>query len=143
MVHVSKTKLNPKVEAQLQKQIAELFVAHQTVKECTHLTREFFTKTERIMFAKRLGIIALLERGYSTYAISIAIGVSDSTVARIENQLEHGKFKNILKVLKNKRHRESVLGTIETLLTLGFPGVAGAKVRKQMRTDIESWRAGN
>ena len=94
------------------------------------------------MLAKRVAIIALLERGYTPYSISLSLQVSESTVARINAQRMRGRYASIVRTIENKRYRQSILGTLETLLTLGFPGVAAKKVRTQIRQDIESWRAG-
>ncbi|MBL4644342.1 MAG: hypothetical protein JKX80_00560 [Candidatus Pacebacteria bacterium] len=142
MAFVSKHELQPEVEKQLYEQLADLFLANQRKKDCTNLIYELFTKTERLMFAKRIAIIALLERNYTPYSISLALQVSESTVARIDAKRSQGKYTSILKTTKNRQYRLSMLGTLEALLTLGFPGVVAKKARAQMRKDIESWRAG-
>ena len=142
MSFVSKQELDDRLEKKLYEQLADLFTAHQSPFDNARLIYELFTATERLMFAKRLGIIALLERGYSAYSIALALNVSQSTVARIDANLQKGKYKHMIKNLKNKRYRESIIGTLETLLTLGFPGVAAKKAREQIRNDINAWKRG-
>lgn len=63
---------------------------------------ELFTKTEKLMLAKRLAIILLLDQGESIYAIENTLKVSPSTVARISLAYEEGKFTNLIKEIKNQ-----------------------------------------
>ena len=56
---------------------------------------EFFTRTEKIMFAKRLAVIAMLKKGVSTYMISEALAMSPSTTERMRNAYEKGKYRHV------------------------------------------------
>ena len=46
---------------------------------------EFYTKTERAMFAKRLAVIAMLVRGVTQHEIARTIGVSPASVQKYAN----------------------------------------------------------
>ena len=53
------------------------------------------------MFAKRIGMIALIDRGVSARSISELLGVSSSTVSRLQVAMERGVFKETRKRLKH------------------------------------------
>lgn len=142
MSFVSKHKLDTHVEKKLYAQLADLFTAHQGKRASTQLMYELFTPTERLMFAKRVAIITLLERKYSSYSIALALHVSESTVMRIDARRQKGAYTHMIKTIQNKEYRKSLIGTLETLLTIGAPGVATRKIHQQIRNDIESWKSG-
>ena len=66
-----------------------------------------FTKTERLMLAKRLAIALLLERGRSYKDISRVLKVSSVTIGLVRNNIMKGNqpysdlIRNLLKALKN------------------------------------------
>jgi len=142
MVNVSKKKLPKDVEWELLKQLSAIIVAQQRAKDSDALLYELFTRSERLIFVKRVGIIALLQRGYSPYAISSALNVSETTVAKVLASLERGKYENIVATLKRREHRESVLGILESLVTFGLPGQPQKRLRAKIKGDIEAWRSG-
>lgn len=142
MVRVSKNKLPEKIERKLVKQLGSLVVAQQRSRDSENLIFDLFTPAERTVFIKRVGIIALLARGYSHRSIGSALHVSDTTVDKIAHNLAQGKYKTIVTNLRKKEHRESVLGILESILTLGLPGQPQKRLRKQIRDDIEAWKAG-
>ncbi len=61
---------------------------------------ELLTKTEKIMLAKRLSIILMLESEESEYAIKNTLKVSGSTVGRISDKFEKGDYEELLKEVK-------------------------------------------
>lgn len=142
MVHISKEKLPEQLEKKLLDQLGSIFMAQQRVPAVRNILYELFTPSERVLFIKRVAIIALLRRKYTPYSIGIALQVSESTVARIASKYHRGGFIHIVKTLERKEYRESILGTLEALLSLGVPGEANRRVRAQMRKDIEAWRSG-
>ena len=83
MPHVSKHVLNEKTLAQLERYLFNLLM-DTTGYERRRIFQELYTATEKLMFAKRIGMLVLIERGESTHTISQMIGVSSSTVARFE-----------------------------------------------------------
>jgi uncharacterized protein YerC len=75
---------------------------------------------EKIMLAKRLGIIVLLLEDYSLYKISRLLKVSPATAKKLKEELDNGKLKNLINVLnKNKRDYFTILNTIDSILHLG------------------------
>ncbi len=63
---------------------------------------ELLTKTEKLMLAKRLAIIAMLDRGESIYSIQEILKVSPSTAARMSFLYENGAYKNLVKGIRSK-----------------------------------------
>ncbi|OGG31289.1 hypothetical protein A3A63_01205 [Candidatus Gottesmanbacteria bacterium RIFCSPLOWO2_01_FULL_46_9] len=51
---------------------------------------DFFTKTERVMFTKRLAIALMLHKGYEYGQIQYILHVSTSTISRVMNWLDSG-----------------------------------------------------
>ena len=63
---------------------------------------QLFTKTEKLMLAKRLAIIFMLDQKESTYAISNILKVSQSTVARISLKQENGEYGDIIEEMRKQ-----------------------------------------
>ena len=142
MSHVSKRKLSNNVVKELEEQLLDVFVAHQGRYELSSLTSELFTRTERLMFAKRIGVLVLLDADYGTHEIAEILNMSPSTVARIELAKERGRYKSVIQTIQKKKYRDSIVGTLETILTLGIEGSPTRKLNKKIRDDIEAWKAG-
>src|SRR3989344_399934 len=97
MPHISRRKLSKehfnKLLVELLKSLERSFKKGET----KPVFYEFFTYTERAMFAKRLAVIAMLDRGVSSYAISEVLRMSPSTVDRMALKHERGKYTAIIK----------------------------------------------
>lgn len=79
-----------------------------------------FGPEERIMYAKRLAIIVMLNEGYSLYKISNTLKVSSATAKKIKYHLDHGDYQPILSALqKNKKGYGAIIDLIESILTVG------------------------
>ena len=142
MVNVSKQEAPKEVSQYLQDQLVDLFVASTSRREVAHTLSEFLSPAERIMFAKRIGIVVLLVHEYSSYDIRNIFKVGMGTVLRMQKLLDDGKLKHIQAVLKRKKARESFIGIVESALTFGLPGNPQKRLRLKTRAAIESWRVG-
>lgn len=86
-MQVSKTKLN----AQIEKQIFEIF--YQTIADLKRkddvkiFVRDFFTKTEQSVIAKRLAIAMYLDKNRSYEQIKNALKVSSATIANVDKMM--------------------------------------------------------
>lgn len=116
MPHVSKKKLNNQQIKRLEKELANSFEQAAANMKTADVFYEFFTFTEKIMFAKRLAVITMLKKGVSNYMISQALHMSPSTVERMSLNYEKGKYNNIL---KQALGRKNVWNIIENILDLG------------------------
>ncbi|MAZ67248.1 hypothetical protein CL652_00565 [bacterium] len=142
MVHISKHPVKKQVMDTLLSDLSELFLANTKKKDFSKTLFELLSKPERIMLAKRVGIINALIHNYSVYETSALFKVSTSTVARTQEDIERGALSHIVKVLTNKSGRAKLIRTLEQIVTFGFPGVPQKRLREKMRRDIEVWRAG-
>ena len=143
MVRVSKYTLPSKVQAQMYDQLAELFLANTRKHEFTKTLYEILSPTERIMLAKRVGIIGMLTLGDSARKISATFNVSTATVARFSEHMEQGDFPHITAIFKRKKYQQSFLGILESIVTLG--GISPnpyAKLREQRSRARAAIKAG-
>lgn len=120
MPHVSKKKLSKKHEDMLYAKLVEVFGSG---KDTETLFDEFFTETEKTMYAKRLAVIYLLYKQVPTSYIYETLGMSPATVARMSVQFETGKFKHV--VSKFKKIDASFWDVLESVLRAGLPPIAG------------------
>ena len=123
MPHISKYKLK---EGELNKIYKELLTAFSQAfsgDKKYNFAREFFTKTEQVMFAKRFAIIAMLKKDVPPYHIQQVLKVSSSTVARMSFLIEKGWFKTIIKYT-NKQNK-TIFDILEKILSAGLPPKVG------------------
>ena len=100
MSHVSKQQLDQinfiKINKELYKVIRGLVNNGQT----KIFLDQVLTGTEKMMIAKRLAIISMLDKGESSYSIEKMLKISSSTVARISRKYESGDFNKLVKELR-------------------------------------------
>lgn len=87
MSKISKNKLDSVVYARIDDNFVAV-LAHMTERrDMEHFLDSLLTRTERLMFAKRLAIAVLLERGRSYAQISKALKVSSVTIGFVRNSI--------------------------------------------------------
>jgi Trp operon repressor len=91
---------------------------------------EFFTYTERIMFSKRLAVIAMLSRDVSSPAIAEVLHMSPATVDRMSAKYERGKYDGIIKHALGKKDIWEIIGSILTVGGLMPPRAGGQRWRR-------------
>lgn len=116
MPHVSNQKLNKEVLKRLDKKLITTFENASGKKTFNKVFRELFTRTEKIMFAKRLTIVFLLSKEIPQHRIVDMLKVSPSTVAKMSLKVERGNFDTL--IATTKKHSE-LINFIEYLLTVG------------------------
>jgi uncharacterized protein YerC len=84
MSQVSKIKLDKKTEQDLLHNFDLVLSNIKKDSEMYYFLNSLLTKTERVMLAKRLAIVVLLKEGVSQRSISGALGVTQSTVSRMD-----------------------------------------------------------
>jgi len=124
MPHISKNKLDKRIFDEINKSFVRALIKSGKKESSQFFVSGFFTKTEKIMFAKRLAIIVLLKKGFSYYRIEKLLKVSPSTVARIDNKLSQGGFDVLIKILNIKTEKEMVWEKVEKILRGGLPKYA-------------------
>src|SRR3989344_3156456 len=121
MPHLSKKKLSGVARNQLEKHLLTL------IKDTVSQTRlrildELLTPTEKVMLAKRIGILFLLRKGVSGYKIYTALGVSPSTVERFERGMETRKYPHTLQWVRRKTDEGKIEELLEKIARLIFTG---------------------
>ena len=101
MPHISKNKLSERAYLEIYNQLFGILSVGNRRKTKSVLDN-LFTKTERIMLAKRLAIILMSAHGESSYKIYETLKVSPSTVERIGLKVERGEYNSLLRYLKTK-----------------------------------------
>jgi Trp operon repressor len=117
MPHVSKIKIDPKFSEKLFKKLISILGKAQAKNYLPIVISELFTKTEKIMLAKRLAIILLLSDNIPQHKITDVLKVSPTTVAKISLQIKIGKHKTILAI--SKKEKIDLEKIVWDILTLG------------------------
>lgn len=109
MPHVSSRKLDEKTSNEIYKILIET-IASKNVSKKLHkdFFNELLTKTEKVMFGKRLAAIDLLSRGASPYRTGKLLGLSATTTNKILLKIEKGRFDKTIKMCE--MYRKGPLG---------------------------------
>lgn len=119
MTNISKQALNTKQEQVLFKQISSLF-ADKSASEIHKLLSDLLGLEEKIMLAKRLAIIILLDRQKTSYFIASTLHVSSATVTRIDALYKNGEYVHIASLFRKKTISiNTILENLDTILHLG------------------------
>lgn len=103
--------------------------------EGNNLLNDFFTPTERMMFAKRLGIALLLEKNYNYQTIRSVLRVSSGTIASINLARKYGNQgynKFIEKILKDEQIKDFLEEITLKLVSIPASGTKGSGAWKQV-----------
>lgn len=125
MPHVSKVKIEQKYLDNLYTELLRSFERSFKQGKTKSVFYEFFTPTEKIMFAKRLAVIALLSRKVSQTKISRTLGMSSVTIDLMLLKYEGGKYNHVIKEALGKKDIWEIL---EDIFTVG--GIMPPKVGK-------------
>jgi len=134
MTHVSKHK----IDAATKKKIVASFMDALFITNAARGKARVYallTSTERVMLAKRLAIISMLDREHSHYEIEKTLNVSGSTVRRLHSRLMRGDFDPLCRVFNRNL---SFLDYLELFMSTGLPSIAGPRHQKR----LDALRAG-
>jgi len=84
---------------------------------------DFLTHTEKIMLAKRFAVIFLLSRGIPVSYIAESLHMSETTIFRMYNKYDIGKYSSILKIMSQENKNIWII--LEKILRAGLPPRAG------------------
>ena len=102
MPHISKRLLEKNKFLDIHKQLYKILSTLSRSGKANVIFDELMTKTEKIMFAKRLAIILMLDQNESIYAIEQVLKVSPSTVARMSVLYDNGAYSKLLKEFRSQ-----------------------------------------
>lgn len=81
---------------------------------------EIFTKTEKVMIAKRLQLLFLIQDGVPPYRICRKLRISPSTVARFRHAYERGDFAHTSKWLSRSKLPSKALRLFSDIIEAHF-----------------------
>jgi len=90
MTQLSKNPVHKDVYYSIRDDFIWILSALRSQDETKAFVYDFFTKTERVMLAKRLAIAMMLHRSHSYEDIKFILHVSTSTINRVANWLDSG-----------------------------------------------------
>ena len=125
MPHVSTRKIPDEHFEKIYTQFVSIIDTSGTKRKSDLLLKEFLTHSEKIMLAKRLAILWMLEEGISTHNISDTLCVSPSTVARISLRYEQGKYPYISNILK--KNKQTLWESLEEIIRLSSQRYTGSR----------------
>lgn len=119
MARLSKLTLSDEVQGELTIQLTEV-IGRMNADLAQKFLSEFFGNEEKIMFAKRLAIIALIHEQRPIHRIATHLHVSETTVAKINDRYQRNEFENTIKSLtKNKIDYADFIKLLDSIITVG------------------------
>lgn len=112
MPHISKNKLSRIEVKKLENELVRSFERAAANIKTKGVFHEFFTFTEKVMFAKRLAVIGMLQKGVSRYMIGQALYMSPSTIERMSLKHEKGKYDQVIRQALGKKDIWEILENI-------------------------------
>ncbi len=125
MARVSKEKLKKKVLEQINSRLIDTISKLETNSSTKNFINDLLGEEEKIVLAKRLAIIFMLQENISWYRITKLLKVSSTTVKRIALSIDSGKYENILKIVKQKKNRVTFWDNLDKVLKCGMPPIVG------------------
>ena len=130
MTHVSSKKLDYSLMEKLFNKLFVIFENARNKNSVSLVVNELFTGTEKVMFAKRLAIILMLDSKIPQHRIVNLLKVSPTTVAKISLGIELGKYNTILRI--SKKDKIDLEKVVWNILTVG--GMMPPKIGKKYWT---------
>lgn len=126
MSQVSKNKLNSSVYEKIFSLFPQFLSRMTSIGNQSVLINSFFTRTEKIVFAKRIAIAFMLVKGYSYRQISGKIKVSTSTILKIADSISNNiSVKKELDIIAKEESFKEFLNSIGYKLTTILPPKGG------------------
>ena len=119
MPHISSRKLKKEVLNKLYSQFGKAFEKSTRKAGAKFFLRDFLTRTEKIMLAKRFAVICLLSEGVPTSYIAESLGMSYTTIYRMSLKYDIGKYSSLLRTIKEEK--ADIWGILEKILRAGLP----------------------
>jgi DNA-binding transcriptional ArsR family regulator len=116
MPHISRQFLKDNAEQKLIQEMLNTLSIKGSPTERRKVAKELLTGVERLMLAKRLAIICMLGEGVSFEEITRKLKVSSSTVTRLWEQVQKGKFEKTIESMQRDKTSTRLLALIEALV---------------------------
>src|SRR3990167_11135825 len=128
MPHISKNKLDNKTFLKINEQLFKAVKYLRREEEAAQFLSDLFTKTERLMFAKRLAIVVMLEAGYPFRVISEALKVSESTISAMRDRFDRGGngYRLVFAKFKREEFWQEFFKALDSIISPKFmPSITG------------------
>ncbi|MCK5286097.1 MAG: helix-turn-helix domain-containing protein [Candidatus Pacebacteria bacterium] len=125
MARVSKEKLKKNVLDQINFGLIDTITRLESNNSTKNFVNDLLGDSEKIVLAKRLAIIFMLQENISWYKISKALKVSPATVKRIAIDIDLEKYKDIIEIIKQKKNRVTFWEGLDKVLKCGMPPIVG------------------
>ncbi len=136
MARVSKFKIRDSVFITIFDLFFEVVGKNYSRSEFKHLIKDLFSPVERVMIAKRIGIIYLLLKGIDQRSISDTLKVSTATVSRYNIITDQND--DIRKIFQNAlKNRKKALASMEIFNALFPSGYYGVNWSSAKRREFE------
>ena len=115
MTNVSYKPLDKDTDEKI-KQLFTDFLGSLSSEQAADFYQSFFTKSEQIMFVKRLAIIMMLERGAAYSHIAKVLEVSPSTVDATDKRKENGDYDAFIKAFSTDERKSRFWRALRILI---------------------------
>lgn len=124
MTKVSRLPLRNDVWERIFKLFVETLADLKDHKKLANFIDDFFSPTEKIMFAKRLALAVLVAKGHNYTSIRKILKISPPTIAKISLKLRYGGegLNPVIQDIFNKQSAKIFWKEIEDLLDLPVKG---------------------
>ena len=126
MVRISKQKVNKKVLNQINNRLVDVVSKLENNSSTQKFLDDLLTESEKIVLAKRLAVIFMLQENISWYKISVLLKVSPTTVRKIAIDIDLEKYENVLKIVRQRKNRMTFWVGMDLVLKMGIPSIVGA-----------------
>ncbi|MEX2028500.1 MAG: Trp family transcriptional regulator [Candidatus Curtissbacteria bacterium] len=118
MTRVSKFKLQQKEIQEINEHFLYLLSSLRNSQEIENFLEEFLSREEKMMLAKRLVLVMMIQREYSPSVIKSTLHVSYETVRNYSNQtaLKSSQFKKIIDKLINRQQSKEFWQKVDKIL---------------------------
>lgn len=127
MPKVSKFKLEKAVFDEISNALRDIFAETKNKEDIKSLLDDMLTPTEKIMLAKRLAVVIMLDKMYPFRVISKTLKVSESTIGTMKERLDRGGsgFEIIFEHLDRKKPNELYRKINQIIRLFAIPPYAG------------------
>ncbi len=122
MVNISKNKLSDETREKIYAQFMKTILSLSDTNAGREYINNLLTDSEKIMLAKRLAVMMMLEKKYSWNEIMNVLKVSRATVFSVKKKLGHKKSASILNhSILSDIDQNKFWSTVEVILRGGMP----------------------
>ncbi len=126
MTRISSRPIKEGIANKISNHLITYIASIKTKKESKKFLNELLSDSERLLLAKRLAIVIMLEHGHSYVTIEKTLSVSSNTISRISHEKDNGRYhfvekrSEIRNGIKKVNDRDG-LDAIEKILLAGMP----------------------